>query len=578
MPINAPSIMRSRVISREEQEAVHEALQDFAQMQLMRYTFQPHWEEVAELILPHFRNTFMYGNYNWPGAKKTDRQVDASGAMALHRFGAICDSLMSPANDIYEYLTAEVPEIKKDRACRLWYQQATQILFSRRYAATAGFIGQNQQVWQMLGAFGTGPMFTDAFDGPERGLRYKALPLGEWFHRENHQGIVDGGIRWMRMTAQQAQQKWPEAQYGPLPEALQNALTQQSQMLFNFIHRIVPRNNLDTERWDYLGKKWTCQYVSMEGKCLMEPESGYRTFPVSVARADQAPTEVYGRSVAMMVLPSLKTLNAQKTTFLKAGHRAADPIYLGPDDGIVDFSARPGAFNKGGMSAEGKRLVDTLPPGDIQITKEMMDVEKGIVDDAFWVSIFQILTETPQMTATEVIERTREKGILIAPGANKQFSEYQGPKTHRELDILASQGALPPMPPLLREARGHYMTVSTSPLAKAAQAQKAAGFMRSVETTKELVAVTQDPSLLDVYDFDTANRSIADINQVPEDWMSDDDAVKQKRQARAKQQQIQQRIQAAPAQAAMMKAQAVQAKAGMGQGQDEQQQQGAPQQ
>lgn len=567
--VDSPAVMRYRQQSKEEQEIVHEVLQDFAEMQVWRYTLAAQWEEISELILPHFRNTFMYGSFNWPGTKKTQQQVDASGAMALHTFAAIMDSLQTPANQIYEHLTAEIPELKKDRACRLWYTETTRLLFSRRYAATAGFIGQNQQIWQCLGAFGNAAMFTDSFMGPERGFRYKALPPGEWFQRENHQGIVDGGIRWFRLTAQQAAQKWPEATYGPLPEALQTALTQQSQMPFDFLHRIVPRKDFDRERWDYKGKRWTAQYVCMQGKCLMEPESGYRTFPVSVARGDQAPGEVYGRSVAMQVLPSLKTLNAQKSTFLKQGHRAADPAYLAPDDGLVDFSARPGAFNKGGMTSEGKRLVDIVPTGDIQINEKMMEAEKAIIDRGFLVSLFQILTETPQMSATEVIERTREKGILIAPESSKQFSEYLGPKTHRELDLLAQQGALPPMPPLMREAGGHYMTKSTSPLAKAAEAQHAAGFMRSVETTKELVAVTQDPSLLDVYDFDTANRGIAGINSVPEDWMADDDAVQQKRKARAKQQQIQQRIQAAPAQAGIMKAQAAQVKAGMGQEQQE---------
>ena len=44
-----------------------------------------------------------------------------------------------------------------------------------------------------------------------------------------------------------------------------------------------------------------------------------------------------------------------------------------------------------------------------------MDEERSLINDAFLVSLFQILTETPNMSATEVIERTNEKGILLAP-------------------------------------------------------------------------------------------------------------------------------------------------------------------
>jgi hypothetical protein len=89
------------------------------------------------------------------------------------------------------------------------------------------------------------------------------------------------------------------------------------------------------------------------------------------------------------------------------------------------------------------------------------------------------------------------------------------------------------------------------------KAQEAAGFVRTVETVKELVNITGDASLLDRFDFDVAIPRIAQIQAVPESWMSDDDAVAQKRKNRAKAQEKQQAIQALPAQAAMLKAQAV---------------------
>jgi hypothetical protein len=305
----------------------------------------------------------------------------------------------------------------------------------------------------------------------------------------------------------------------------------------------------------------------------MQPEAGYRHFPVMSSRYDQAPGEVYGRSPAMMILPALKTLNAQKRVALKVGHRAADPVLLTHDDGLVDPSLRPGALNKGGVTADGKPLVHTLPVGDPRITKEQMADEKSLINDAFLVTLFQILTETPQMSATEVIERTNEKGILIAPTAGRQQSEYLGPMIDRELDILADQRLLPPMPPRLREAKGAYNVRYSSPLARAARSQEAAGFMRTVEHGKELIAITQDVSILDPIDMDAGLRMIAEIQGVPESVMATDDQIANKRKARAKAQQKQEQIQAMPAQAAIMKAQAVQAKSGMGQ----EQQQGAPQ-
>jgi hypothetical protein len=263
----------------------------------------------------------------------------------------------------------------------------------------------------------------------------------------------------------------------------------------------------------------------------------------------------------MHVLPALKTLNAEKTVFLKQGHRAADPVLLTHDDGVIP-NTRPGAFNPGGMNADGRPLIGVLPSGDIQISKEMMQEERQLINDAFLVSLFQILTESPQMTATEVIERINEKGILLAPTVGQQQSGYLGPLIERELDLLADMGLLPPMPPRLREARGEYQVVYTSPLAKAMRAGEASGWMRLQQELRETFAVTQDPSLFDRLDYDAAVPDLANIHSVPERWLASDEDVAVKRQNRVKQQQIQQQIQAAPAAAAMMKARAAAGEAG----------------
>src|SRR4051812_12195821 len=86
---------RARVISDREAMIVAGIKREFSQKISERSTLAGHCEEVAQLILPTSRNTFFYQNYNTPGAKKTQQQVDATGALALHRFCAIADSLVT---------------------------------------------------------------------------------------------------------------------------------------------------------------------------------------------------------------------------------------------------------------------------------------------------------------------------------------------------------------------------------------------------------------------------------------------------------------------------------------------------
>jgi len=339
------------------------------------------------------------------------------------------------------------------------------------------------------------------------------------------------------------------------------AMEQKSETMYDFLHCVQPRSDYQEGQWGPKGMPYSSQYISIQGRALLS-EGGYRSFPYAVGRYVQTPMETYGRSPAMQVLPALKTLNAEKATFLKVGHRAADPTLLTYDDGLVDPTMKPGAINKGGMSAEGRPLIGILPTGQIQVTKEMMDEERALINDAFLVTLFQILTETPTMTATEVIERTNEKGILIAPTVGRQQSEYLGPLIHRELDLLSRMKRLPPMPDIIKRNKGEYNVVYTSPLARAQRAQDVAGLQRTIQSVLEVVNATQDPSPLDVFNFDISTRETAMIQAVPERWLNDDDTIAKKRQARAQQAVEQQKIQALPAQAAMIKAQAVVSKAG----------------
>jgi hypothetical protein len=563
--LNAP-VRAGRQVSDAERELVTALMREFTQATVWRNTTAMRCEEIAELIDPNSRNTFMYGNFNWPGGKKTQQQVDATGALALHRFCAIAESLVTPRNTPWHGLEGD-DYVMKDRLTRLWCEQTTADLFRLRYAASANFAAQNYSNWRSIGAYGNATIYIDKLDNRwhrgQRGVRYKAIPFGETFFGENHQGQVDRMYRWFKRTAYQAVQQWGREW---LPQNLVPALEQNSLWPYSFLHVVKPRDDYDPERLDARALPFCSYYVSLEGLCLMAPEGGYRSFPYPVSRYDNAPGETYGRGPADIVLPGLKTLNAEKATYLTQGHKAANPALLINDDGLVGMDNRPGAKNFGGVTADGKPLVHILPTGDIGISEKMMAEERGIIDDVFLVSLFKVLTDHPNMTATQVIELVNEKGMLVAPTLGRQFTDYIGGMVPRELDLMAEMGMIRPMPPRLREAvaaqgLAAIGVTDTSPLAMAAKAGKAAGFMRTVESVKELVNITQDMSLLDPFNFQVAIPAISRIGGVPEEWMADPQMVAQKAQSRAKAQQRQEQIQAMPAQAAMLKAQATVAKA-----------------
>jgi hypothetical protein len=550
------------IITRRSTPAAEEACviwlkRKFLQEAAWRNMFAEQFEEIAQVIFPEQRNTFFYGSYNFPGMKKTQQQVDSSGMIALWRFGAICDSLLTPANMQWHGLAADDDYVMKDRATKLWFELATHILFKLRYAPTANFSGQNYANFLQLGAFGTNGMFIDDYKDPytgkSKGLRYRGEPMGSLFITESHQGQVDGMFRWLRMTARQIFTRWPTS----FPEGLRGSLEAESPYCYNVIHHVCRRADYDPEAiLSAKGKPWASYYFSMDSNALLE-EEGYWTFPLACGRYLQAPGEVYGRGPAGMVLPCLKTSNAIYRTYLKTGHRIGDPILLLADDGLVDAAnLRPGASIAGGIDpVTGHKLVDVLPTGQLDKIDEMLTRQQNIVDDAFLINLFKVLEENPNMSATAVVELANQKGILMAPTMGRQQSEYLGALIVREMDLAIRQGLLPPMPPRLREAKGEYKIVYTTPLSRTMRAQEVSGSMRTIEMVKEMVAVSGDQSLLDPFAFNRMVPGVADIQAVPASWMATRAEMTQKVKQRTAMVQQKQATDAAPGQAALMNAQ-----------------------
>lgn len=555
-----------RTPDKREQEIVGRALREFSEMQTQRAVFAGQWEEAAQIVLPTSRNTFYPGSFNWQGQKKTDRQIDMTAGLALQRFCAIADSLVTPRNMQWHGLEADGPDaeyVMKDRQNRLWFEDTTRILFRHRYSQLGNFVGQNYNNWQSIGCFGNGTMFVDKFDG-QRGLRYKGVPLGETFFGENHQGVVDRLHRYFRLTPYQCVQKFGEEW---TPPQLLEAYKKDSQSVYDFLHVVRPRedNDYDPDRIDERGKPFESYYICISAQCMMAPEGGYRKFPYAVSRYDQTPGEVYGRGWVQIALPAIKTLNAQKVVTLKQGHRSADPVLLSTDDGAQNFSLRPGALNPGGMSPDGTPLIGVLPTGNFEIAKELMEMEAKLIKDTSGISLIDTLVDNPNMKATQVIQLVNERAMLTAPTLGRQHVEYVPAMVERELDLLGEQGLLPKPPPQLLEANVSYRVVDTSPLALEARTGRAVGYFRTLEQVKEVVSITGDPSPLDNFDQDVAIPDIAYDQLVPTRWMTDDKKKAAIRKDRAAMRQQQAQIEAAPGQAALMNAQAKMAKAGAGQ-------------
>jgi len=519
-----------------------------------RGNWEEHWQEVAELCLDRYKDTIQTSPANiTKGEKRRQKMFDSTASLALERFAAVMDSMLTPRQNKWHRLSTSEPILQRNRNVQLYLDEVTRLLFKYRYAPKANFASQNFEDYISLGAFGSGVMYVDSLVGG--GLRYKSIPLSDCYFKENHQGIIDTMYRLFTRTARQAVQQFGEEN---LPEAIRevakNDTHVNSKKEYEFVHCVKPNDDVDPNRLDFRGMEFSSYYVILEGKDIVE-RGGYHRFPYPVSRYVTGPGETYGRSPAMTALPAMKTLNAEKKTVLKQGHRVTDPVLLAHDDGVLGtFSMRPGKINTGAMTSDGKRLVDVLPTGNIAAGIEMMNMEQNVINDAFLVTLFQILVETPTMTATEVLERTREKGMLLAPTMGRQQSEKLGPMIEREIDVLARQGLLPPMPPIMMEAQDQFEIEYESPMSRAQRAEEATGLFRYMEFADRVVQATGDTTPYDHIDFDEASPQMMDITAVPAKWRKSMEQIEAERKARAEAAEEEQAINAMPAAAGMVKA------------------------
>lgn len=515
-----------------------------------RSGFESQWREIGARM-GHTQQ--FSGEAVNPGAKLTSLQFDDTAALALDRFAAAVESILTPRASKWHKITVTNPQAKQSMAVRRWCEEVTEILFRIRYSPRGNFASSMHEVYLSLGELGTGAIFVN--DDPGRGIRYASMHLSEIYIDQDYTGRIDTVHRRFQLTARQAMQWYgKKTRTGMLPEKIRTAAEKNPSQKFWFIHCVRPNNEMMYGRKDFRGMALSSYYVAEEGKTMID-EGGYRVMPYAVSRYVTGPGEIYGRSPAMTVLPTIKMVNEQEKTNLRAAHRRVEPPLLARQEGaLAGFSTQPNAINYGGLDASGNPMIRPLDTrADVGVGLEFIDRGRGVINDAFLVTLFQVLVENHGMTATEAMYRAQEKGALLAPTGGRQQSELLGIIIERELDIISAAGILPPMPRELLDLGGTVEIEYTSPLAQAQRADEGVGILRSIEQMGPLAQFDNGRSMRRINTDKTMQR-LWDINGAPADLLHTDDELKEMDAQEQQAMQAQQMLAAAPIAAQAAKA------------------------
>ena len=187
-----------------------------------------------------------------------------------------------------------------------------------------------------------------------------------------------------------------------------------------------------------------------------------------------------------------------------------------------------GAIIRGGLDNQGKPAAVSMQYGNnLSITVEMQREVRASIERAFLVPLFQSLTQSKQMTATEVEKREMEKSMLLAPMCERIASEWLNGNIERELDILAHYGMLDDMPEELMYD-GAIAIEYASPAVHLQESGSIMGLFKSLEAAITLSQA--NPEILDVFDAETALRKIADYYGVSSDVVRTSDDMRKLKQ------------------------------------------------
>ncbi|MFT3720408.1 portal protein [Pseudorhodoferax sp.] len=307
------------------------------------------------------------------------------------------------------------------------------------------------------------------------------------------------------------------------------------------LHAIEPREVGDSGARLARNMRWASVHKECATDTILR-ESGYHEFPCMVPRWTRLPNSPYATGPMSDALPTVQSLNElTRWTLMGAETTVAPPIVVA-NDGVV---------NARNLKIGPRKIIPASSVDDVKPLVTGADIKAGALTvTGMQASIRKILmadqlppVEGTTKTAYEWSVRVQMLRQMMGPMFDRFQSEFLQPLIERSFGIawranIASGFRLVGRPPeslLNRTFSVRYL----SPLARAQKLEDVNAMDRFEDRLVATAANKQDPTLLDVYDFEGGQRMRALMLGVPQTLVRDARAIQKIRQAREVQQQEQ---------------------------------------
>jgi Bacteriophage head to tail connecting protein. len=451
-----------------------------AELLLERSTFESHWRECGDFILPR-RTRFFVSDKN-KGDRRSQKIIDSTATFAVRTLrSGMHAGISSPARP-WMRLTTPDPELAEYGPVKDWLHTVTNRMLT--VFLKSNLYNVLPMTYGDMAVFGTAAMCVE--EDADDLFRCYSYPIGSYALGVSERQIVDTCVREWTMTVRQLVQTFGRIpgtdtiDWSNISAAVQRKWDRgEYEQNIEVCWIICPNPDHDPSKLGAQFKAWGSYHfekgTEQENKFLRE--SGFDEFPILAPRWDVTGEDIYGTaSPGMDSLGDIKALQIMQKRKAQAVEKMVNPPLQGPTAlKSQKVSMLPGDMTYVDVlqAQHGIRPIHEISLSVADITNDIRETQYRI-NESFFVNLFLMLASSDaqdtQRTAREIDERHEEKLLMLGPVLERTNDELLDPLVDRVYAIMDRAGMIPPAPPDLEgvDLKVEYISLM-------AQAQKLVG-------------------------------------------------------------------------------------------------------
>lgn len=447
-----------------------------------RSTWDTHHKDITDYICPRYGRYADKGDSDPnTGKKRMQKVLDGTAMRSLNIAGAGLYSGLCPHSRPWFHMGFMDPDLMEFGPARLWAEAVEKRMYW--VLAKSGFYAATHQNFRELILFANATTWASAHN--ENVLHWQTRTWGEYFWGVNGWGEIDTVGVTQKMPLCGVAQRWGTAAFSTSDKT---RLEKEPYAWTAVTFLVRPRKNYNTERMD--NKNMPFEFIAwMEDGQDILFESGFNEKPALTPRWDVVGPSVYGFGLGHDALPDVKMLQELQSKRLKGVALQIDPPVRVPTGYTRRLLTVPGGQNP--VPSQSPDAVGALyqVQVDLRGLLECLTDTRNSVRDGFLTPLFLMLSDHPEMTATEALIREQEKLRVLGPVTERLIGEHLTPALELVFNEMNRIGMIPPPPP---EIRGQQMKIEhVSVLAKAQEAAGFQGLAQFVTIVTQMAQVDQ---------------------------------------------------------------------------------------